>query len=55
MNWAGMFGVLAGAAGTVAFVTGLVNPFFEDAYKRKIMLIAFAVCVLFTTLAVGVA
>lgn len=53
MNWQGMAIVLAAAAGFVAFVLGSINPFFEEATQRRAMIIAFGICVVFTTIAVG--
>ncbi|ACH62023.1 hypothetical protein MYRNA_15 [Mycobacterium phage Myrna] len=55
MNWPAFFGVLAGAAGIVAFVSFIVNPFLEDPKKLRVTIIAFAVCVACAALAAGLA
>ena len=55
MNWVALLGVLAGAAGIVAFISFIVNPFLEDPKKLRVAIIAFGVAVACAALAAGLA
>lgn len=55
MNWPAFLGVLGGAAGIVAFVSFIVNPFLEDPKKLRVTIVSFALCVVFVALAAGLA